>query len=448
MALWLLAVAVFAGWAAPQANAQSNVPSTVEADVPFETRVPWFNRDHTAVEDEVTMRGTLHIVNKVWQSSPTHVDRITIHVNAVDIHGTSETTGQRFRINGSASTDLRNPDVTFNADGSINLPPAEYRLLFHKVDPEPARVDATLSGGSGTSRPAMYVTPNTTPPPPKRCERVYLPDGTPTGWVDCGNFRWSTWLKPIVYLDRVYVGSGAACPSSGVCQVPDGATLFNGYAGDYNPPLFMKAFSWWESRGYVRLQWHCKTGNLEAPIFFEGGFAKCSPLYLPGTPITVYADVSYSVYMYLEEGQYGLQNFIVPTAPHVYHYLERQIDHAPVIEDFSVMAHRGPRTCAEGHPCPAPDGAVLFNGIEGDYYPPLYLSLRASDPDGDPIVSVQWYCKTGDQDAEVTDLGGGTFSCNPIYSSVDPIKVYAVVSDGVHEVTSEVRTYLMLQRIR
>jgi hypothetical protein len=102
------------------------------------------------------------------------------------------------------------------------------------VDPEPARVNASLAGLNGTAVPAAYV--NSTPPPPKLCERVYLPDGTPTSWVDCGNFKWSHLLAPIVYADRVLVANGAACLTSGSCEVPDGATLFNGYAGDYNPP--------------------------------------------------------------------------------------------------------------------------------------------------------------------------------------------------------------------
>jgi hypothetical protein len=160
----------------------------------------------------------------------------------------------------------------------------------------------------------------------------------------------------------------------------------------------MKARTWTSNDGLfynVRLQWHCKTGDWEAPVSSVGGgeFSKCTPIYSPTEPITVYADVSYSTYM--GGGVYGLQTFIVPTAPHVYHYLERPIDHAPVIEAFSVMAYRGPASrCLEGHPCEAPDGAVLFNGTEGDYYPPLLLSLRASDADGDP-VSVQWHCKAG-----------------------------------------------------
>jgi hypothetical protein len=123
----------------------------------------------------------------------------------------------------------------------------------------------------------------------------------------------------------------------------------------------------------------------------------------------------------------------------------------PVIDpsSFSVRAYRGPRdpySCGTGYYCEVPNGGVLYNGQVGDYYPPLYLSLSASDPEGDPLT-VQWFCKTGTQQALVTDEGDGTYSCEPLYSPSDPIKVWAVVSDGVTSVDSEVRTFVMLQRV-
>ncbi|MCA1622390.1 MAG: hypothetical protein LC778_01075 [Acidobacteria bacterium] len=122
----------------------------------------------------------------------------------------------------------------------------------------------------------------------------------------------------------------------------------------------------------------------------------------------------------------------------------------PVINYFSVQAFRGPfsHICPDpNYLCEAPNNAILFNGQAGDYYPPLYLYLSASDPEGAPIT-VQWFCKTGTQQAPVTwDYTYGYPSCNPIYSSVEPIKVYAIVSDGVNQVPSEVRTYTMLQRV-
>jgi hypothetical protein len=121
----------------------------------------------------------------------------------------------------------------------------------------------------------------------------------------------------------------------------------------------------------------------------------------------------------------------------------------PVItpDSFSVMAHRGPKPlCTSFLPCEAPDNSVLFNGQTGDYIPPLYLSLEATDPEGDPIT-VQWFCETGAQEASVTDNGDGTFKCDPIYSPSESIVVRAVVSDGITLVNAGQRTYVMLQRI-
>ena len=62
-----------------------------------------------------------------------------------------------------------------------------------------------------------------------------------------------------------------------------------------------------------------------------------------------------------------------------------------------------------------PNGALLYNGQTGDYYPPLYLTLQASDPEGS-TVTVQWFCLSGSQQAVITDLGGGYYSCDPIYT--------------------------------
>jgi hypothetical protein len=92
------------------------------------------------------------------------------------------------------------------------------------------------------------------------------------------------------------------------------------------------------------------------------------------------------------------------------------------------------------------DGDILFNGQSGDFFPPLSMTLNASDGDGDPLT-VQWYCKTGAIPAPVTHLGGGVYGCTPLYSPTEPITVYAVVFDGAHLVTSEVRTLRMLERI-
>lgn len=82
------------------------------------------------------------------------------------------------------------------------------------------------------------------------------------------------------------------------------------------------------------------------------------------------------------------------------------------------------------------------------------MRLGVSDPDGDP-VAVQWHCQTGSSFAPVTYNGDGSYSCSPFYSPTEPIKVYAVVgpppplgdTTNVIGVTSEVRTFYMLQRV-
>lgn len=101
--------------------------------------------------------------------------------------------------------------------------------------------------------------------------------------------------------------------------------------------------------------------------------------------------------------------------------------------------------------CRVPDGAVLFNGQSGDWFPPLLMSLVATDPEGSP-VTVQWSCRTGTQEAAITDLGGGVYSCNPIYATGSggsplPIIISVVVSDGVNQVRQDLRTYLMNQLV-
>ena len=182
MVLCLLVVAFFG--AVPVARSQSGQISTVDVDVPFELRTPWFNPAGTEVVDEVLLQGTLHVTTQTWASAPEHIDRFALHANAVDVHGTSETTGQRFRLNGSFSFDLRDPDVTFNADGTFNVPLQEVSLRLHKVDPEPARLSQNLDLSTGATAVSIFVSP----PGPVPCQRVFAPDGTPTASINCGNF--------------------------------------------------------------------------------------------------------------------------------------------------------------------------------------------------------------------------------------------------------------------
>lgn len=136
---------------------------------------------------------------------------------------------------------------------------------------------------------------------------------------------------------------------------------------------------------------------------------------------------------------------------------------APVLDvnSFTVIAERGPKSfcpddeplcdtkyvCPTGLYCDVPFGAVLFNGQVGDYHAPLTLSLEASDPEGTSL-QVRWFCSAGSTSAVVTDNGDGTFGCSPWSSSAGvPIIVRAEVSDGVTTVYSEVRRFIMLDRV-
>lgn len=429
----LFAMLLLACIGTPRARAQSNEPVRINTDIPYEARVPWFNPEHTEVEDEVLLQGTMHLNSRVWWSSPTHVERIVVHLNVVDVHGTSETTGQRFRLNGSYSLDQRDPEGTLGPDGLFIMTLEEVGFFLHKVDPEPARLDGWIT--TRTSIGASY-----TPSGPVPCAPIFRADGTPTGFFNCGNFIYGTYVPPELYGLQVRANSGAACAAPG-CDVPDGAVLFNGYAGDYNPPLIMAVRAWPETN--VSVRFHCKTGNLEAPassfVVTGGGVGTCRPFYSATEPITVYADITKFVPDY-----YG-NNLSLRFSSDVrtYRMLERPVDHPPVIESgsFSVMAWFDPEHVSE-----VPGGAILFNGQTGDYVPPLFLRLNASDPEGDPI-SIQWYCMTGTSPAPIFNVGNGVYSCEPLYSPTDPITVYAVVSDGTNNVTSDVRTYTMLERI-
>jgi hypothetical protein len=121
----------------------------------------------------------------------------------------------------------------------------------------------------------------------------------------------------------------------------------------------------------------------------------------------------------------------------------------PVVDfdSFSVQALKGPRdpfVCGIGAYCEVPDDGTLWNGQQGDYHPPLYLSVNASDPEGDPLT-IQWFCKAGDRRFPITDHGAGTFSCEPTYTLnllgvPVPVVISAMVSDGTSTVPAGIRT--------
>lgn len=451
LAASLFILSVLLVWSAPHASAQPQQPNRIEVDVPFEDRAPWWNRDHTEVEDEVLLRGTLHVSGRVWAANPTHIDRVAVHINLVDVHGTSETTGQRYRLHGTYDLDVRDPQIAVDQFGKFNLPLNDIHFRLRKVDPEPA----LLNNEYGSSSLAMYVPNSPGAPPPIPCRRVNQPNGSPSAFVNCGNVQFGWVFLPVPYEDRVLVSSGQACASS-PCEVPDGATLFNGFAGDYNPPLYMRARIWAPpSDLYIhdaQLRWHCKTGDLEAPVISVGGgeYVRCSPLFSSIAPISVYAEISYNAYWYAS-GTFAVQTFVVSEPPHIYHMLARPGNNPPVIDaaSFSVKASSGPSQgfgarCLPNVRCTVLNGDVLFNGTRGDFVPPLYMRLNATDPDGDPL-SIRWFCRTGNTDfAPVVDLGNGNFTCDPVRSFNDStVSVYAVVSDGGFETISEVRTLVM-----
>lgn len=124
-------------------------------------------------------------------------------------------------------------------------------------------------------------------------------------------------------------------------------------------------------------------------------------------------------------------------------------------DSFSVQAisrkfrlsDDGLSICLAGTFCEVENESLIYNGYGGDFDPPLIMRLNAS-----PFAIVEWVCQTGQNYAPITDNGDGSYSCDPIYSATDPILVYALVywpssigSDGGPAISSEVRTYFMLQ---
>ena len=439
--------------AVPFAYSQSGEPRTIDVDVPFEMIAPWVTPEGE-LEDEVRLQGTLHVTTRTWASTPGIIDRFYLHANAVNIHGTSETTGQRYRLNGSFNFDLRDPEVTFNPDGSFNIPFQPSTLRLHKVDPGPATLTANLYLMNG----ATATPPNIPPPMTVPCERKAAPDGTPTAWLDCGDFIFSWYARPVPYIYRV-LGSridGCTPVVGNLCSVPDGAILFNGYnpVNAYRPPLVLQTKSYEGSIGIIntRIDWHCKTGDREAPLFPIGGgdLRGCRPIYSSTAPITVYAEISYQAWQVTDlNGPMQLVSFVVREAPFTFHMLERLIDQPPTIHDLSVRAvSRINDRCAIGELCDLIDGDIIYNQQVGDYDPLLHMEMSASDPEGDPIF-VEWFCRSGSNFAPVTNQGSLAASCTAPYNYPEPIQVYAIVSDGNNSVvTLPVREFYMLEFIQ
>lgn len=123
------------------------------------------------------------------------------------------------------------------------------------------------------------------------------------------------------------------------------------------------------------------------------------------------------------------------------------VNRPPEINFFAVYAYRGPFQfpCEDpNYLCLIPNNAVLNNGFPGSgvYYPPLYMDVSATDPDG-TTPSVTWTCTTGTNSAPVTWSNEyGYPTCDPIPSNEFPIIVKVVVSDGVTSVERQ-HTYRM-----
>ena len=438
----LLVTLILTVWAAPRTNAQSTPFRTVDVAVPFDMMAPWFTLDGE-LEDEVRLQGTLHVTTKTWAATPGHIDRFSLHANAVDIHGTSETTGQRFRLNGSFSFDLRDPDVTFNPDGSFNVPMQPWKLRLHKVDPEPARLTSDLFGSTGaTATPPNIPAPITIP-----CQRILSPEGTPTPAVNCGSLKYTSFYTQTPSIYRVLVANGTSCLPGVTCVVPDGATIFNGFTGGYKPPLRgqMRIYTgnvpWGAGgQGAYSVNWRCRTGNQEAPtgtISFNGLFTgSCLPIYSATESIQVWAESRFRFFDRIGFSDvYQEITAVVTEKVFTFHMDQRPVDLPPVVQGITVRAAaRVADRCPIGTECVLNDGDILFDGQVGDYGPGISMQMSASDPEGDPII-VEWFCRSGLSFFNtITNQGSLNAGCNPAYTWPDPVQVYARVSDGNNEV--------------
>jgi hypothetical protein len=446
---FLFTLTIFAGWAVPTGYSQSGQPRTVEADVPFEMMAPWFTPSGE-LEDEVRLVGTLHVTTRTWARTSDHIDRFALHANAVDIHGTSATTGQRFRLTGSFGYDLRDPEVTWNPDGSFNVPPQPWKLHFFKVDPEPAILTKDLFGTSGASGAAIGAPPPITIP----CQRVLGPDGNPTPTINCGNLKFTYFYTQVPSLYRVVSSGGSACTPGTACVVPDGATLYNGQTGNYNPPLFGQIRIYTGNvangnggQGAYSVKWHCRTGNQEVPVAtssFSGGLhvGRCDPLYSATQPVEMWAETKFQYWEYLGFGggytQYATaQALTADTTERVFRFKwdARAVNLPPVIQGITVRAVAlVDERCPIGTDCELNNGDILFADNVGNYGPNLSLQISASDPEGDALI-IEWFCVSGSSFFNaITNQGSPNAGCNPAYSWPDPVQVYARVSDGTNQV--------------
>lgn len=121
----------------------------------------------------------------------------------------------------------------------------------------------------------------------------------------------------------------------------------------------------------------------------------------------------------------------------------------PEISSFSVYAYRGPFQfpCEDpNYLCLLPGNYTIYNGFPsgfvppqiGEYYPPLYLDVSASDPDG-TTPTITWSCRTGSTDGTLSIDPNYPFyiRCDPVPSNTFPVVVRVDVTDGVTSVHRE-----------
>jgi len=298
--LHMIAIGIVAGFATLPLSAQTGDPWTTSSSTRIAGLEPRWNPDHTEIIDRVYLSGTIHTVTEIWMSSETLVDRLKITANLERVNGTSETTGQRYRLVGSSVVDLAHPNVTFRPDGSFTSPILKFTFNFMKVDPEPARLDGNLT----TVWSYATYTPAPSSDPFRDCVRIIAPNGTPTNYSRCGTVIVAWYLNhpPVIeagsFSVRARPLSSSHCPTGPLCEVTNGARIFtydpglyyDPRPGDYLTPLYLRLSASDPDDDPITIQWYCKTGSSLAPVTYLGdGIYSCEPIYSEFDPTYVYA---------------------------------------------------------------------------------------------------------------------------------------------------------------
>lgn len=158
----------------------------------------------------------------------------------------------------------------------LNLGGCNAVTVFQTEGPRTVTVNATdFAGGVGSSSISVTVTPRPANLPPL---------------IDPAS----------VSITSARGKGGIPClPSTmNLCRPPSGSYLWSGAGGEplddeYVPPLFMKVSATDPEGDPIHYDWHCETGTESAPVTNEGdGVFSCTPAYVPGAQIRVYAIVS------------------------------------------------------------------------------------------------------------------------------------------------------------